>query len=190
MKFCFVVYGPITFASSRLRAYWPAEHLEGAVVCDYATITTDRRPDADVYVFLKHGRPQAQADLLAAGKQVWWDACDPMWWFSPNEVRQIIAHVTGVTTSTAALASDFRQFSGMQAHVIPDRLKLEHYPMQREHGPQSPVRFVWYGIGVNRHSLLGAWANLCRLAANGYNVSLTLMDDYHGQGLGCDSRRG
>jgi hypothetical protein len=39
------------------------------------------------------------------------------------------------------------------------------------------VRFIWYGIAVNRLALVGAWANLARLAANGHEIELTIMDE-------------
>ena len=62
--------------------------------------------------------------------------------------------------------------------TIPDRLELSHFEGRRaEHTNDGPVRFIWFGMAQNRVSLYSALANLERLACNGYDIELTIMDD-------------
>ena len=39
------------------------------------------------------------------------------------------------------------------------------------------MRFIWYGLAVNRVALFYGLVNLERLAANGHKIELTIMDD-------------
>lgn len=186
MRALFIPAGRIHWASSRFRAWWPAEHLPEATVIPFDEATGNPPEWADPYdviILQKHGLAEHQQVWREQGKRVIWDACDPMWWFSPDGVRRILEHVDLVTVSTPALAADFRSWYGrrLPVAVIPDRLKLEHYPLQRLHRDATPIRLIWFGMGINRYALAGAWANLCRLAANGFPVELTIFDDAHKQ---------
>lgn len=171
MKVCFITFGPILFASSRLRCYWPAQYMDDAVIVGIG----DPLPDADVYIWQKNAHIQQMKERKDA--RHWWDVCDPLHWFSPHECKSIIDHVDGIVASNDALGADLERWTGREVHVIPDRLELSHYPLQRQHDDSDPLRFIWYGLGVNRASLMGSWANLARLAANGYKVELTVFDD-------------
>lgn len=181
MSVLFITAGPLSWASSRLRMFWPAEHMPEASVYVFGdTVPLETFDAAGTVVLQKHGAPSQQAEWRAAGKRVIWDACDPMWWFSPNEVRGILAEVDAVTVSTEALAADLRGwdgYTGAPLYVIPDRLKLEHYPLKRQHSEHNPVRLIWYGVAVNRVCLPAAWAVLDRLSANGYTIELTICDE-------------
>lgn len=180
MKTLFIPSGPISWASARLRMFWPAEHLpEVEILPDNGEFPREHFEPYDVVVFQKHGVPELQAEWRKQGKRIIWDACDPMWWFSPNDVRAILAECDLVTCSTQALADDLLRWYGqpLEVCIIHDRLKLEHYPRKRVHEDVAPVRLIWYGVSVNRVSLPGAWANLDRMAANGYSFELTICDD-------------
>ena len=174
----FLTSGPKSWASARIRCHWPAQHIEGAVVKEITKATMEEVWAHDVVVFQKHSAPELQKKLIAAGKQVYWDACDPMWWFSPKQSRLTCENITGAVVPTQPLADDLRAWHpGVDVTVIPDCLDLDHFPLQRHHRHSDPVRLVWYGIAVNRVALAGAWANLARLKANGLNVELTVMED-------------
>lgn len=177
MKICFIAAGPYSWGSSRFRCYWVAKHLGASVVTREEVEKTARVPIADVYVLQKIGLHEQQGLWLKEGKQVWLDHCDPMWWFSPKEMRRQIEHCTGVVCSNPALVSDFTAWSGRQAVCIPDRMDLEHYDQTREHRESRPVRLIWFGGALNRVGLAAAWANLGRLTANDYDIELTIMDD-------------
>ena len=68
-------------------------------------------------------------------------------------------------------------WANIEAHVIPDRLKLAHYNKQRQHADVDPVRFIWFGSAQNRGALTAGFVTLSRLQADGFNVELTIMDD-------------
>lgn len=182
MKTLFIASGPLSWASSRFRIWWPAEHMPDADVTTMDDVRTRGVSDVSGYetiVIQKHGMVDLQREWRRQGKTVIWDACDPMWWFSPDAVRAIVAEVDAVTVSTPGLVDDFQSWNGYgpRAYLLPDRLNLDHYEYQRAHQAVSPVRFIWYGVSVNRVSLAGAWANLSRLAANGVPIELTLFDN-------------
>ena len=185
MKVCFVASGPITWASARIRAYWVAEQMENATVSHFEDTEF---PLADVYIFQKSFNFTLAQVARKDGRKVWWDVCDPMWWFSPNETREILTHVDGVVCSTQGLADDFNQGIGREmgitAYVIPDRINPAHFPIKREHRDTDPVRFIWFGMAQNRVALAGAWANLHRLVSIGHNIELTVFDNRPGVELG------
>jgi hypothetical protein len=171
MKVCFIAFGPIEYASSRLRCHWPAQYMDDAKVVTMGAPL----PDADVYIWQKSAHLGQMAERKDA--RHWWDVCDPLHWFSPDESRRIADGVEGIVASNRALADDLAAWSDRNVHTIADRLELSHYPTQRQHDDYDPVRFIWYGLGVNRVSMVGAWTNLARLAALGYKVELTVFDD-------------
>lgn len=178
-KILFVTCGPIEFGSSRLRAFWPASYLGANVLTykDWQAGVGDGT--ADIFIFQKSADGQECRNLRAAGKQVWWDVCDPVWWFEPVEARAIADAVTGVVASSQSLMLDFNRWYGAEKAVtIPDRLELSHYGQLAQHGERRVVRIVWFGAAQNRFSLLGALAPLERLTANGYHVEITIMDDH------------
>jgi hypothetical protein len=176
MKVQFITPGSIAWASSRMRAHWPAKYMQDT---DVIAWPEQIGMGYDAYVFVKVGSPELMQDLRAAGKQVWWDLCDPAWWFNPTDCQEIANQVTGVVCSNQALANDFNLWRGEAlARVVPDRLELSHFPLQRQHADVKPVRFVWFGASQNRIALFGGLTNLERLAANGHKISLTILDDH------------
>ncbi len=178
MKTLFVAAGPYSWGSSRMRCYWPAKVM-GAEVMEWSAWDRTFKPDGyDTYIFQKSIDPADANKLVSLGKRVFWDVCDPAWWWSPNECREIADAVTGVVASSEALADDFNDwYRAEKAVCIPDRLDMSHFSIKRQHADVSPVRFIWYGVAVNRVAIMGQLANLERLAANGYKVELTIMDD-------------
>lgn len=173
MNVVFVAAGPYSWGSSRMRAYWVAEKM-GATVVQFG----QPLPDADVYVWQK----SFDIEFIKAhqDKRHYWDVCDPIWWFSPGEVEALVHRIDGVVCSSWALADDLRAWSDYKDLLIitiPDRLDLAHFPIKHQHGDGDTIRFIWYGVAVNRVSLHGALTNLARLTANGYQIELTLFDD-------------
>lgn len=165
-----------------MRCYWPAQYMDADVIelNHLDGVQFDALTKYDAVVFQKHGVPELQKWLLEQGKQVWMDQCDPMWWFSPEETGRIMEYKTGVVVSSQNLGDDFNKTYGERAYLIHDRMELSHYNRTRQHDDVDPVRFIWFGASMNRLTIYGAWANLSRLAANGYNIELSMMDDRGG----------
>jgi len=178
MKILFVTPASTQWASTRLRAAWPARYIPGAEVIAVDKLESVAGYDACIFVkvFPLEGYYEIGLDKVP---QVWWDVCDPAWWGSPTDCREIIQHVTGVVASNQGLADDFTAWSGKPAFIIPDRIDLEHFPIQKRHYyPADPVRLIWFGAGQNRIALFAGLVNLERLAANGHNITLTIYDDW------------
>ena len=176
MKTLFLTPGPITWASARMRAYWPARYIPGSTVMAWdgqAGIPSGY----DNYIFVKRADADIMRQIRETGARVYYDVCDPTWWWSPAPVRNVIANVDGVVCSNQALANDFIEWSDTTPIVIPDRLELEHFPKRRQHEPVDVVRFVWFGAHQNRIAVFGGLVHLERLAANGHNIALTICDD-------------
>lgn len=172
MNICFVAAGPIEWGSSRMRAWWVAEEM-GA---DCVQFGQPIKPDYDAYIWQKS--VNLETIKLLPHARHYWDVCDPSWWWQPDECGEIAAHMTAVVASSQALADDFNEWYGRDVAIcIPDRLKLSHFHMQRQHADVSPVRLIWFGVAVNRIALYGAIANLERLVANGHKIELTICDD-------------
>lgn len=177
---CFVPSGPLSWGSARMRAYWPAKNMPGAVVAK----DSDPLPDAEVYIWQKHFNIDRIRETRH--KRHYWDICDPMWWFSPKEVAALLPYLAGVVFSSYGLMMDFKENYGsaIPLYTIDDRFDMAHFSMRRQHTDVTPVRLIWYGVAVNRMSLLGALTNLERLTASGYEIELTIMDDRPDQQLG------
>lgn len=179
MKVLFLSAGPYDWGSSRMRCYWPAQYMPADVV----QIQQDMHitDEYGAYIFQKQGLPEVQKYLMEHGKQVWLDQCDPMWWFSDQDLmRSVFKHSNGAVFSSEALMEDFNRWYGhpdYKTAFIPDRVELSHFKERREHQKTSPVRLIWYGVSVNRMTLMGACANLSRLVTNGHRISLTIFDD-------------
>ena len=181
MRVIFVAAGPKEWGSSRMRAWWVAPYMDNAEVIQYGQpIPTT----ADAYIWQKMVNMEV-VEATPHARHVW-DVCDPAWWWEPQQCLEIAAAVDSVVASSEALASDFYQWHSScvtlsqdkrYVHTIPDRLELSHFTHQRQHADVSPVRFIWFGVAVNRIALYAAVANLERLAANGYKIELTVMDD-------------
>lgn len=179
MNICFVVPGPIEWASSRLRGYWVADALSKRWY-NVAVVAPGEASKIihDVYIWVK----QIDLNFVKANqdKRHYWDLCDPMHWFSP-EVEAYIPWIDGVVCSTQALANDFKKWAEIETMpvvCIPDRLDMRHYPKPRVDVKKHGVtRFIWYGIAANRQALYSTLANLERLKANGRSIELTIYDD-------------
>lgn len=176
MKALFVTPSDTRWASTRLRAVWPARYVNGAETCPYGEHVNI---DADTYIFVKLFDEEFAKKARAEGKRVYWDMCDPAWWWNPREARMAADIADGIVISNEGLANDFADWYGTdeKVHIIPDRIEMEYYPKQRKHEHANPVRFIWFGAFQNRISLFGALAYLERLTANGHNIALTIFDD-------------
>ena len=114
MRVCFLTAGPFEWASSRMRAYWPAEAMDEAFAVPIQQVESDllrtgEIPDADVYVFQKLYSGNIRAAMPPDSVAVW-DVCDPAWWFDPQGSREALDNVHAVTACTRALADDLRGF--------------------------------------------------------------------------------
>lgn len=178
---CFVTVGNEEFASSRMRGYWIARQIGAAVVSWDEMEKGEALPDSDIYIFQKRVIPELIGYLHSLGKQVWWDVCDPLWWFQPDLSKEIAGMVDGIVASNHGLANDCAEWSGRKVHSIPDCLDMAHFTVQREHTETTPVRLIWYGIAANRMALHAAAVNLARLVQNGYKIELTIFDDVPGR---------
>lgn len=176
MKTLFLTAGDINTASSRIRAYWPAKYMEDTESIPL-THLAEVVPDTKNYIFQKAVNIALLDWLINKGKRVYWDICEPHHWFSPNESRTIADKVHGVVACSSFLAEDWSEWYGKPCTVIPDRIDLSEYPIQRKHEDTKPVRFIWFGYSQNRFAFFGALANLERLAANGHEITLTIFDD-------------
>lgn len=184
MSATFITAGPYSWGSSRMRAYWPAQYIQGARCIQLRDII-EHNPielaalENSPIIWQKQVTMSALRDARRADVAQWWDICDPAWWWNPRECREVSDTVQGVVLSSAALRDDFVAWYGSahHAYVIKDRLELSHFPIKRLHEWHHPIRLIWYGVGVNRVSLFAALANLERLAANGHQIELTICDD-------------
>lgn len=203
MKPLFISPGPVSVASTRMRAVWVAKHMPGAGVVPIGELKNfapapkgshlDReRPvnsgelrkitglfDYDAYIFIKTADLELIRAFREQGKRVYWDVCDPAWWFAPQDCREVADLVDGVVASNERLAADFQSWYGPGKVVlsIPDRLEMDHFPLQRFQEYTDTVRLIWFGGAQNRVALFAALVNLERLVANGYRISLTICDD-------------
>ncbi len=179
----FIPAGDISNAGSRMRCYWPAQFLPNSAVVTWDDIRAGRLPEAGVYVFQKLVDVALMRTLRERGALVFWDVCDPVWWFNPADAREAAAAATAGVASSDELAEDFNSWAGeiwgggRGCYAISDRLLIDHYNVQREHGEARPVRLIWFGSAQNRIALYGVGATLARLRANGYEVALTICDN-------------
>lgn len=175
-KTIFLASGSMEFASARIRAYWLQKYLDCSVIEAHEggyQIPVGAR----AYVWAKRIDIEAIKNQKNDGSLIFWDFCDPLWWF--DDFTEIIHLFDGVVFSTSALEQDFRkQFDGINTYVIPDRIELEHYDRGRKHVNTSPLRFIWFGIWANRFSLYGAFPFLERARRiDGVDLTLTIFDD-------------
>lgn len=174
----FIPAGDITNAGARMRAYWPARFIPDAAVVSWDDIRAGNLPDAPVYIFQKLVDVGLMRSLRERGALVFWDVCDPAWWFNPTDAREAADVADGVVASSAALAVDFIDWYGKaKARHIADRLDPDHFTQLRGHQETRPVRFIWFGAAQNRVALYAAAALLARLRANGHEVTLTIFDN-------------
>lgn len=177
-RFLFLTIGDVTWASSRYRSYWPAQHIPGARAMQISE-GAEVPDDYDVYVWMKTGNLDIMRQASADHKVQFLEVCDPNWWWEPQLTRQMADEMTAFVAASSPAALDFREWYGgnKPIFVIPDRLELDHYQRRGPHIRIDPVRFVWFGLSINRITLFAALANLERLAANGVNLSLTICDN-------------
>lgn len=184
MKTLFITAGPVTWASSRLRAFWPAAYMDADVV-EFSHRSDIDANGYDAIVFQKAFDLRDVKIAREHGKRVFMDFCDPVWWFAPEGTREIIQYVDGVVCSNTNLTNDFMEWSqgSVPAYTIPDRLEMEAFPARRVQADVTPVRMIWFGLAGNRAGLFSAIANMERLGANGYPIELTVYDERPDQNI-------
>jgi hypothetical protein len=175
----FIATGPISFASSRMRCYWPAQYLPQSRVVQLQEADQIQCGKGDVIIWQKMVNTGLLSLFHERGAKQIWDLCDPVYWWQPKESTQILGYMERVVLSSPGLKKDFDKWSGgaVASVMIPDRLELSHFPLRREHFTAFPIRFIWYGIMNNRMAIWGTVPNLERLVASGYPIELTVCDD-------------
>lgn len=189
----FVTAGGPEWASSRMRAYWVARQISGAQVHPIADLTEIVfRPSDRAIVFQKTFHEGLAAEARKNGLAVFWDICDPLHWFAPEQVGAIIGNVDVVVACSDALANDLADQYGITPAVIGDGIDPGHFNDGRpplEHHDGETTRIIWYGLAANRVALASVRDNLARLHQEGYRYDLTVFDDrpdvpYHIPGWG------
>lgn len=183
MKILFIASGPVSWASARIRCYWVAPYLRADVV--EINKIKEIPSGYDVYIFQKAINTDLARQVKALGAKLVYDLCDPVHWFNPKEVIQLLPYIDGITASSEVLAVDIQEWLQRYGDYkpvtcIPDRINMDHYPMRRTHSDVHPVRFIWYGMAHNRVGLFEAHYTLCRLATEGYQFELTIFDNAPG----------
>jgi hypothetical protein len=184
-KVLFLTAGPMNWYSSKARCFWIAERMQDAKAVQYEHLAEHIQAGnidlghTDVIVFQKIFDTEFAKMAHSLGKSVMWDICDPLYWFDPDHCKEVVKHCDMVVCSNPGLTRDFTDWCNdtVPAITIADRVKLDNYPLRREHRKSDPVRLIWFGLGVNRFAVMGALANLERLVANGYKIELTIQDD-------------
>ena len=174
----FLTVGDYHWGSSRIRSYWPAEIMPEATAMQWKP-GVQVPTDYDAYIWLKVADIELMEELSNMGKVQFVEVCDPNWWHQPKAMRKITDLVTAVVSATELARLDYLDWYGTEkrTYVVPDRMKLEHYPIQHQHSTTTPTRLIWYGMHQNRVTLYGVLPVLERLAANGVKFELTLCDN-------------
>jgi hypothetical protein len=183
MKIAILTNGPRAWAGSRLRGYWledadpihfkvyaPGDRLNGIDACD-------------AVVFQKLQDPlniERARRFKAEGKVVLYDLCDPVWWWYPNETKDMMRAADAVITSNDALSEVVRDI-GIAKRVVTiiDRMLPSFHPTVRQHEDRERLVFVWYGASQNRIALEGSLPLLGYLA-HSIPLELRIIDDAPG----------
>ncbi|KPJ87098.1 MAG: hypothetical protein AMJ53_18670 [Gammaproteobacteria bacterium SG8_11] len=178
-RILFITVGDRSWASSRMRSYWPADIMPNADVVQMTGEEQYVSTEYDAYIWMKTGNLEAMRAVKAAGKVQIVEVCDPNWWFQPDTTRQLIDQCTAIVAATKPAERDILEWYGrdIPAYYIPDRLNLAHFPARRMHAHTDIPRLIWFGIAANRVALYAATAYMQRLAANGHKFSLTICDE-------------
>jgi hypothetical protein len=160
--------------------------MEDAKIATYDEIVNHGGsiPEAKYYIWQKHLDIEAMKVLKSKGRKNFIDFCDPVWWFQPELMSDILDVADGFIFGTQALMDDYLKdilAPGFPMAVVPDGLLPEVYPLKREHNDVSPIRFIWFGVAANRCALYSALPTLDRLSALGRKIELTIFDDKPGK---------
>jgi hypothetical protein len=188
MRVCFLPNGDRQWAGSRLRAWSVADHLEGASCVQWKGVPPPGILEYDAVVFQKlydrYSMVNQEAiltlakDLRRGGSKVFWDLCDPIWWWNePHWVREFAECCNGIVVSNEGLANDFESSFKIIPTVIEDRLPfVQEF---RIHEFETPPTMVWFGYAMNRGpSLSGMGLVLSRLCYSTIPFRLLIIDDY------------
>lgn len=159
MKIAILTNGPRTWPSSRLRGYWyqdadplhfniyaPGDPLDGIEECE-VVIFQKRQSPVDV---------ERAARYQLAGKKVIYDITEPMWWWYPAEVEQIMRVSDCITVSSEGLRDAVKMIPFAQrVEYIPDRMLASTHPTLAQHEPRDKTVITWFGSTGNRLALEG-----------------------------------
>lgn len=162
--------GVITFAnfhgrpgvgSSKLRGDWLVDNWPHA-----EHYVPGKQYDAEIYqkVYWKGHQRSSTAVAIA-------DLCDPDW-VEDQSIRSFLDSVDAITCPTDKMAETFKRWiPGKRVKVIPDRLDLRHFKMQKEHEGDAQ-RVVWFGYAHNMKVLKQAIPTVKKLG-----LKITVVSD-------------
>lgn len=182
----FIAPGPIKWASTRLRSVYPSEELKLLGFESSWHVGFDTAPVADTYVFNKVINKDFMEQVKELDRKIILDFCDPVWWFNPNEVLNVIPLADTITFSSRQAKDDFMLWYLTQSYnrvpsvgYIPDCV----YPPEKkaEMIDKKFLRLIWFGASQNRSGFQSVLPDLYRLHAHDFRFSVTIFDDQPGQ---------
>lgn len=172
--------GSSAWASARYRGAWLAESAPDLFRW-FGPETELALAGAKVIVFQKR---QSHEDIVLArrakdkGVAIVMDMTDPMWWFDPEPVAEMIDLADAVT-----VCSEGMQEAVLQGHpdkrvaAIADRMLPSFHPTVAQHEKREVATLVWFGIATNRVALTGALPILAYAQNMGLKFRLRIIDD-------------
>jgi len=124
--------------SSRIRAEWLCNHWENAEIFKQGE-------SADVIIYQK----SYWIDHAKSFKGIKiFDICDPDFLHFGYRTIEMIEECDAITTSTKALAEQFKRFTDKPVVCIPDRMDLKEHKLKKMHKGRA-TKVVWYGYSDN-----------------------------------------
>lgn len=178
-KIAILTNGGREWSSSRFRGFWLADVNPVRFKAFGPGDILDGIDDCEVVVFQKR---HADVDIARAqrykaeGRTVIYDITEPMWWWDPREVMEMIRLADAVTTSSEALSEAVLENPDAKMVVtIPDRMLPSFHPTVAQHGERERVRLVWFGATQNRVTLTGALP-LLSFISHRFPIELRIID--------------
>jgi hypothetical protein len=184
-KTLFIAQGPLEWASSRYRAWWPAKYAEWADCVQARDILNmgGNTYGYDAHVFSKWCEKPAQELAERArnfGATIVWDLCDPIHWLMPRETAEFLPLVDHIVVSSPGLAEAVIDEMGADegsVTVIDDRMDPAYHSYGRQHQERGTPVLLWFGASHNRATLNSAALGLHWLAQQGARFKLRILDD-------------
>jgi hypothetical protein len=179
------------WASSRLRGFWLQDTAPGLFkVVPPGAEFPENGGGLNGHQALIFQKRHSQTDRLLAemakmkGLTVIFDLTDPLHWFEPQGVKAMADLADAVVCSSAGLADLVRaDLNPKRVEVIVDRMKPSYHPTPAQHAERDRPAIVWFGLSLNRASLVGAVPILNYCGALGLPFTLRVIDDLPGQPL-------
>lgn len=137
--------------SSKIRSRWVSKYWSEA-----ETFSDGKKYDVEIYqkcYWTGHMKHSPALKIL--------DVCDPDWLENPK-FAETFPYVHGITVPTEAFARHFARVTDLPVKVIPDRLDLDLFKIQKTHVGKAK-RVVWFGYSHNMGVLTQAIHTVKRL---------------------------